>query len=192
MRTKRSSAVCKSVYTQRRYKTTTTNCMEPENAKHGKSLAGRGTVVPKGKGANLLHNSELGSKHSMNADMSNISPDGDGDLPCQATMNKHMRRLILSKPNSQMDRLFKIMEDINYWVAAYNTLSPKPGSLTRGGGSGTIDGTSLKKLRSLKDSVVYGKFIWGLRLIYKPKPQGGHHFPDIPEFQDRLVQCIMK
>ena len=85
----------------------TTNCIEPENAKDGKDLAGRGFVVPKGKGAKLSHKQKMGDTYSMNADMPNILPDG-------ILMNKHMQRLILSKPHSRMERLMNIMNDIDY------------------------------------------------------------------------------
>lgn len=58
-------------------------------------------------------------------------------------------------------------------MAAYAKLAPNPGSLTRGGAEGTIDGTYLKTLKSLQLSVLEGRFQWGVtRRVYIPKPKG--------------------
>ena len=101
----------------------------------------------------------------------------------------------------------RLLEDVDLWVAAYAKSAPNPGSLTRGGAEGTIDGTSLRTLKALQLSVLDGRFQWGithLYVLYVPKPKGGpkahkahqDHAPPlakrsarpIPEFQDRIVQ----
>ena len=85
-------------------------------------------------------------------------------------------------------------------MAAYAKLAPNPGSLTRGGAEGkavpgceanqgTIDGTSLKTLKSLQLSVLEGRFQWGVA-VYIPKPKGGPL--GIAEFQDRIVQEVIR
>lgn len=72
--------------------------------------------------------------------------------------------------------------------------------MTKGVAGGTIDGTSLKSLKALKDSVCTGKFRFStVRRIYIPKPSGGerplgavYDSKRIPAFQDRLVQEVIR
>ena len=56
----------------------------------------------------------------------------------------------------------RLLEDVDLWVAAYAKSAPNPGSLTRGGAEGTIDGTSLRTLKALQLSVLDGRFQWGI------------------------------
>ena len=59
----------------------------------------------------------------------------------------------------------RLLEDVDLWVAAYAKSAPNPGSLTRGGAEGTIDGTSLRTLKALQLSVLDGRFQWGITLL---------------------------
>ena len=97
------------------------------------------------------------------------------------------------RPGAKAQRLWALVDDINLWVAAYKKLAPNPGSMTKGGAGGTIDGTSMRSLKALRDSVVECKFRFGTtRRVYIPKPQGGKRPLGIPEFQDRLVQEVVR
>ena len=87
------------------------------------------------------------------------------------------------KPGIRAQGLFNLMKDINLWIAAYKKLDPNPGSMTKGGDDGTIDGTSMKSLEALRDSVSQQKFNFGFtRRVYIPKPKGGHRPLGIPRF----------
>lgn len=111
---------------------------------------------------------------------------------------KYMKRLSaiwdLSKDEGQLVfGLFNLLNSIDLWVAAYKKLAPNPGSMTPGGAGGTIDGTSLKSLVALKNSIVDGSFEFGItRRVYIPKPNGKERPLGIPEFQDRLVQEVIR
>lgn len=115
------------------------------------------------------------------------------------------------KPSAKAERLWSLVKDINLWVAAYKKLAPNPGSMTKGGAGGTIDGTSMRSIKALRDSVVECQFRFGTtRRVYIPKagvptphfvpplfggdfvPQGGKRPLGIPQFQDRLVQEVVR
>lgn len=85
--------------------------MKPENAVSDPELetAGRGPVVPtKGKGAKSLNSQKgLDSAYAMNVEIPNKVLDNT------CTMNKDLRRLIFSKPHQKMQRLTKLLENIN-------------------------------------------------------------------------------
>lgn len=98
-----------------------------------------------------------------------------------------------SKPGFIAYGLWKLCGNIELWIAAYKKLAPNPGSMTEGGAKGNIDGTSLKTLQTLRDSIINEKFKFGTtRRTYIPKPKGGVRQLGIPEFQDRLVQEVIR
>jgi group II intron reverse transcriptase/maturase len=93
----------------------------------------------------------------------------------------------------KVQRLWRLMGDINLWVAAYEKLAGNRGSMTKGGVSnsknGTIDGTSMKTIEELRRLVTRQTYKPGLgRRVSIRKPQGGQRNLPIPEFRDRMVQ----
>lgn len=88
--------------------------------------------------------------------------------------------------------LFKLINDMNLWMASYNKLSKCPGSLTPSIDNKTIDGTSLGMLNVLKELVVSGKYKLGERRVLIPKSGKEYRKLGIPAFQDRLVQEVIR
>jgi len=104
-----------------------------------------------------------------------------------------IERIKQAGTNHAWNNLMRLLEDEDLWVAGYTKLAPNPGSNTRGGAGGTIDGTSLKTLRALQRAVLERRFEWGTtRRVYIPKPKGGQRPLGIPEFQDRIVQEVLR
>lgn len=99
----------------------------------------------------------------------------------------------LSQRNARAKHLWKLVGNIELWIAAYRKLAASEGSMTHGGAKGTIDGTSLKSIEGLRDAVVKKRYVHGItRRVNIPKPKGGHRSLGIPEFRDRLVQEVLR
>lgn len=110
---------------------------------------------------------------------------------------RRMRQLwvISAQSKGRAQRLHRLLTDINLWVAAYKKLALNAGSMTKGGAKGTIDGTSLKSLKYLRDLVKSGEFQLGTinsQRVYIPLPKGGRRPLGIPEFRDRLLQEVLR
>lgn len=83
------------------------------------------------------------------------------------------------------------MDDL--WIAAYKKLANSPGALTRGVNTETIDGYSLKILKTLKEKILKQEYYFkAARRVYIPKPQGGRRPLGIPAFRDRVVQEVIR
>lgn len=99
----------------------------------------------------------------------------------------------LSFNKRKANGLFRVLKKDELWIVAYRKLSINKGAVTAGGGKGTIDGTSMKVLRRLKDLVSSGNYTVGVtRRVNIPKPKGGLRPLGIPEFQDKLVQEVLR
>lgn len=131
------------------------------------------------------------AKTDVSYSTSKESPREVLDRTDEESLERRLQALWYLPTVAKAERLWKLLDNINLWCAAYKKLSSKTGSMTHGGERGTIDGTSLKTLRNLRDAVVSGKYQYGLtRRVYIPKPKGGEL--GIPEFRDRLVQEVTR
>lgn len=110
--------------------------------------------------------------------------------------NACIRRLLTVwklENNQKAKNLWRLLRREELWIAAYRKLALNKGVLTTGGAKGTIDGTSMKKLRMLRDLVSSGKYTVGVtRRVNIPKPKGGLRPLGIPEFRDKLVQEVLR
>ena len=86
------------------------------------------------------------------------------------------------------------LKNLDIWIIAYAKLCANPGSMTAGPDKQTIDGTSIKKIATLKDAVLNGSFEWGgTKRVYIPKPGKAEKRPlGVPCFQDRIVQEVLR
>lgn len=93
------------------------------------------------------------------------------------------------------ENLFSLLKDLGLWTAAYKKLSTSKGSHTIGTNQSTIDGLALEKLLANQKSVLDGTYrVGGTRRVLIPKPDKlGETRPlGIPDFEDRIVQEVVR
>lgn len=94
---------------------------------------------------------------------------------------------------SEVSGLYKMMWSEELFMAAYHRIKSKPGNMTPGTDSETLDGISLERIReiirSLQDTTFQFKPV---RRTYIPKANGKTRPLGIPSPMDKLVQEVMK
>lgn len=142
---------------------------------------------------NIIQDKLHWSSKSKNVQIPNGSIKIHNELRCLYERN-------LNNANWINHDLFRLLRYTELWIIAYVKLSKKPGSMTSSLDKYTIDGTSLKTIKALQNSVLSSSFKWGeIKRVYIPKPKTkgkkrslGIGILGIPKFQDRLVQTVLK
>jgi group II intron reverse transcriptase/maturase len=90
-------------------------------------------------------------------------------------------------------KVFRRSLDLRLFIAAYTELARNKGSLTAGNNGETIDGSSIEKLEELIRTLRNKEFRWtSVKRIYVPKSNGKKRPLGIPDWQDRVVQMVLK
>lgn len=85
------------------------------------------------------------------------------------------------------------MKELDLWKVAYIKLSRSAGSNTPSFDMITIDGTTLARLKALRDKVISGEYKVGVtKRVYIPKANGKMRPLGIPPFDDRTVQEVVR
>lgn len=122
-----------------------------------------------------------------------VPPRSDEPASKGQSWSDRVRALRSLSPHNKGERLFKLLSEGCIWTAAYKNLTPSSGSMTKGGEGGIIDGTSLILLEKLKNRVCKGTWKWGLtRRVDILKAKGGTRPLEIPFFEDRIVEKVIK
>jgi group II intron reverse transcriptase/maturase len=99
----------------------------------------------------------------------------------------------LGTEKKTVSKVFRRMLDLDLFIAAYTELAQNKGSLTPGTDGETIDGTTIEKLEQLIQTVREKTFRWTpVRRVYIPKKNGKKRPLGIPNWQDRIVQIVLK
>jgi group II intron reverse transcriptase/maturase len=174
---------------------------------HWRGTEDRGFVVPRwrhelrrhyGKGAKSTHGTALqpsqGVACSDPGSRDPVSSNGEQKNSDSTWAPLNLTDRLGGDHSHPLNGLIRLMARPGLWIAAYAKLSRNPGSLTRGTTTSTIDGTSLATLDALRVRVRTGSYPWGsIRRVWIPKPGRAERRPlGIPDFQDRLVQEVLR
>nr|YP_009132704.1 hypothetical protein [Bangia fuscopurpurea]AKA66468.1 hypothetical protein [Bangia fuscopurpurea] len=93
-------------------------------------------------------------------------------------------------PKETIDRdLYRILCDVNFLNIAYNNIKSKPGNMTSGITTETLDGISYDILKDISNSLLKESFHFKPgRRIRIPKPSGGERSLTIASPRDKIVQ----
>lgn len=114
---------------------------------------------------------------------STVSTDGVSRLRRIAEKCRDNRDYIIN------DKLYNILYDVRIYEMAYDKLKSKPGNMTPGITSTTLDGMSSEVLKDIIDQIRKGTFQFTPgRRVNIPKPKGGTRPLTVASPRDKLVQ----
>ncbi|SIS50563.1 reverse transcriptase/maturase family protein [Salimicrobium flavidum] len=88
---------------------------------------------------------------------------------------------------------YRLMYNKELWIKAYAKLYPNAGNLMKGTTEETIDGFTLQKIDEIIEHLKAGTFRFSpVRRVYIPKSNGKKRPLGVPNFQDKLVQEVMR
>jgi group II intron reverse transcriptase/maturase len=89
--------------------------------------------------------------------------------------------------------IFRILNNDEIWISAYEKLKGNKGALTPGSSPETTDGMSLERLNKLKNMVTSEKYKFKpVKLTYIPQPGGKMRPLGLPTANDKIVQEVMR
>ena len=110
-----------------------------------------------------------------------------------------LKRLLAIQNLSQKDKkwihrdIFRILNNDEIWIAAYEKLKGNKGALTPGVTSETMDATSLESLKRLKTKVCTEKYKFKpVKLTYITYANGKRRPLGLPTASDKIVQEVMR
>ena len=99
----------------------------------------------------------------------------------------------LGTEDKPVSKVFRRMLDKDLFIKAYTELSQNKGRLTPGINGETIDGITLEKLEELIEAIREKRFRWTpVKRVYIPKDNGKKRPLGIPNWQDKIVQTVLK
>lgn len=91
------------------------------------------------------------------------------------------------------ERLYRILFNEEMYYVAYQKINSKPGNMTEGSNGKTIDRMSLTRIEKLIDSLKDESYQpQPSRRVYIPKKNGKMRPLGIPDFDDKLVQEVLR
>ena len=97
------------------------------------------------------------------------------------------------KPETQFDKLFQKLYNVELWLLAYQQIAPKPGNMTAGVDGKTIDKAGLKLITEMIAELKTSRYIpCPARRVYIPKANGCLRPLGIPSFRDKLLETVLK
>ncbi|PAC96515.1 reverse transcriptase/maturase family protein [Bacillus paralicheniformis] len=98
-----------------------------------------------------------------------------------------------TREDYKIRRLYRNLYNIEFYLMAYSKLYSKEGNMTKGVDNITIDGMSLKRIKSLIESMKNHSYQpKPSRRVYIPKKTGGQRPLGVPSFEDKLLQEVVR
>jgi hypothetical protein len=161
-----------------------TTCVNVGLPKALKGYGNRGVVVPflgRTPGFSVRSHNHLAGHPST------VSTDGVKRLQRIAEKCQNNHEYIIQ------DKLYNILYDIRLYEVAYSKLKSKPGNMTQGINSTTLDGMSKEVLENIIDQIRSGTFQFTPgRRVNIPKPKGGTRPLTVASPRDKIVQEVLR
>ena len=110
-----------------------------------------------------------------------------------------LKRLVAINKLSQKDKnwkhkdIFRILNNDEIWLAAYEKLKSNKGAITPGSTPKTMDGMSLARLKRLKEQVCSEQYNFkNVKLTYIPRADGRKRPLGLPTANDKIVQEVIR
>jgi len=104
-----------------------------------------------------------------------------------------IRKLSLKDENWIHKDLFRLLQQDDIWVLAYQNIKDNQGAMTPGVDGLTLDGISLEALRKIKESVYSEHYQFQpVKQVFIPKPNKKLRPLGIPSAKDKIVQEIIR
>lgn len=110
-----------------------------------------------------------------------------------------LKRLVAINKLSQKDKnwkhkdIFRILNNDEIWLAAYEKLKSNKGAITPGSTPQTMDGMSLARLKRLKEQVCSEQYNFkNVKLTYIPRADGRKRPLGLPTANDKIVQEVIR
>lgn len=95
----------------------------------------------------------------------------------------------INNPEIKNTNLLKLVKDINVLILAYDKIKSKPGNITPGSNSETLDGITLGWLNKLSNELGSGRFKFNpVRIVEISKPKGGFRPLSVGNPREKIVQ----
>lgn len=99
----------------------------------------------------------------------------------------------LGEQQRPLTRVYRCLYSENLFLAAYHKIGRNHGALTPGTTAETVDGMSLKRIRTLITQLRLERFHFRpVRRVQIPKKSGGKRPLGVPNFNDKLVQEVVR
>jgi group II intron reverse transcriptase/maturase len=99
----------------------------------------------------------------------------------------------LGEQRQPLTRIYRCLYSEELFLVAYNKLYRNQGALTPGTENDTVDGMSLRRIRTIIEALRYERFRFRpARRISIPKKHGGSRPLGLPNFTEKLVQEVLR
>lgn len=172
---------------------TTKTMVSVKSINLGWFIDGRGYIVPHTRGKVAIKQyGTIKSQDCKNETRRYNFEPGEVLLKGEKILSDIWRRN-LQNIETENNRLWGILKHDDIWINSFLKLADNQGAYTTGSDNIQIANFSLEKVMAVKKNLLSEKFKWGKsRCIFIPKGENTNRPLTIPNFEDRLVQEVLR